>query len=201
MTNVNQAIYQYLTSRRDQVLSAFQSTNTVVNSVRDELNLISPHDVKLQFDQELTMNCEKYWLEAIEPIDGIVFEYDYIYRPNEEAVAYGIIFNGQNSFKLQAEPYSFGYDYGFAALFEAVPGITLTVINPLCKLENLPDIYSSESIAAVKEAYVLTASIALHLALADFVQGSTFERLVRHSPTHFFFQEHDCLSQPVYVAE
>lgn len=200
MTNVNQAIYEYLTNQRTQVLQAFQSTNTVVNSVRERLDSVNLDDVSHQFYQELITNCEQYWLEAIEPIDGILLEYDYIYRPNEEAVAYGIIFHGENSFRLQAEPYHFGYQYGFAALFEAVPGITLSVANPLSELEDFPDKYE-EGVIELKEAYVLTASLALYLSLADFTQSSTFKKLPRHSPTHFFFQEHDCPSQPVYIAK
>ncbi len=199
---INQTIRAYLVDQRAQALYAFVSDDAVFNKVRAQLDGVALNEVKRQFYQELVTNCEQLWLKAAEPINGIIFEYDYIYRENEEAVAYGVLFEHANDLNVQAEPYDIVYNYKFAVLFEAVSGVTLRVLNPLAELEEVDDFFNQGGFSELRDAYVFTAFLGLHDALADFVETSAFKRLVRHSPFHFLIQEHDMgKAYPVYIVD
>ena len=207
--HINPAILTYLTGRRNQALATFQSSQPVFKRLFDQLQTIDTEQVRQNFHNELVANCENHWIHAEELMRGILFEYDYIFRENEHAAAYGVTFG---DFKAQAEPYGFGNFTQFADGFEALPGITLSLSNPLSVIErerfeaNLPDdeleYYTGNprGYTELIDAYTFTAFICLHHALADLSQTPTFNALSRRSPFYFLIDQHDMGdAYPVYV--
>lgn len=206
---INAAILTYLTNRQNKALTEFKSEQPVFNRLFDALETIDTSQVKQQFYDELVTNCQNHWVKPDGLIRGIFFEYDYIFRQNESAAAYGVIFG---DFKAQAEPYDFGNFTEFADQFYALPGVTLSICNPLSALDwqqfkpdvTSSDVYQSPSdfqgYTELIDAYIFTAFICLHHALAGFTQTPTFKSLNRRSPFYFLIDEHDMGdSYPVYV--
>lgn len=195
---INEAIYTYLSNRRSTALAEFEPDSPLSEQLFASINSISIEEVKQQFYKEILSNCEDEWVLYVDLIDGLLFEYDYAFRENEQADAYGIIYEG---FRMQAEPYNIGSNYNFGAGFACVPGITLRLMNPLTAFTEA-GMPVMNGYAALKDSYFFTAFLALHLALTDFVQTEAFAGLKHKLPFHFLIQEHDSgVSYPVCVVE
>lgn len=196
---INQRIRAYLENRRDEAVNTFTSPNLVFKSVYDQLQDVDTKKITGDFYQELIDNCLSKWLHSTKPINGMLFEYDYIFRLDGEAESHGIVFDG---FPIQTEPYGMGFDYSFADNFEGIHGITLSGLNPLIALEQEPDFWYIEGREELTDAYLFTAFVSLHDALSDFVKTTAFGKLNRQLPFHFVIGEHDQGDvYPIYIAE
>lgn len=200
--NHNQAIQTYLTSRREEALSAIRH-NPLTKAVCAQLEATDLTAVTRQFAQEIGATATKWWptLDADKPIDAILFEYDYLYEPNPMADLYGCRFTDPADLHVQAESYFIGWDYDMP--LEALPGITLSLLNPLYLLQNSGNTELFENtklVAELRNAYLFTAFLALHHAVAELVQTDVYEHMPRRRPFHFLIQEHDMAeTYPIYI--
>ncbi len=177
---INQDIHTYLTTQRTNLLELTKS-DELASAVREKLERLDVEDIRQQFCQELIANCEEDWTYTTDFMDGILFEYNDFHSRDEDATAYGIVLDIKDSFKVQAEPYGFVGSYDFAQPMEALPCFTLSVFSGFFQLLSGGLLLSEggEPIHAVNEVaeyYVLTAFLALHDALGDFSQTTSFKK-------------------------
>lgn len=199
--NINSEIRAYLDNQRSMAYNVFKASVPLTNQAKIQFDSLNLEVLSQQFYRELIINCKEYWLEAIELIDGVVFEYDPIHKEDQEADAYGILFNGHSVFKIQPDSYYLGFGISFATLFEAAPGITLTMLNSLIPYMTytFDKIDKLDKFEELMKAYTFTVYLALHDALVVFTKTDEYSQMNKHFPFHFLIGRHEHPSQPVYV--
>lgn len=201
--DTNTKIRDYLSSRRTLSIQRLQQSDGHYQETLNTLLALDLAHCQAQNEAELMASCTEWWLLVEEPVDGILFEYDYYAGGTADAAAYGIPFG---DFRAdQVDPYGFGWHYDFAKGFEALPGARLH------SLERLPESpsWSEQTYLAdekrydlLTNAHKLTAFLVLHDALACFTRTDEFGRLKRRSPFCFVIQEHDNGdTYPLYVVQ
>jgi hypothetical protein len=129
-----------------------------------------------------------FWQEdnrnEINPLDAILFEFNSIYEQAVEAPAYGIV-NWQEP-ELKVSGFDMGYNLDFREGFEAVPGISLSFLQPLEDLLNPEtidelaepeqDMEEISGFQSLSNAYLLSGLVVVHEALAELNQRSIFAK-------------------------
>ncbi|MBO0929866.1 hypothetical protein [Fibrella aquatilis] len=194
---LNKAIRAYLLAERDRYITLALIDAGAAPFISD-LKSIDYGSLSQAYLHEMLENSDEWWPMTEVPFDALLFEYDYLGRLDPTAESYGLRAENPADLKRQTEPYFLGYAYDFAQPIEATPGITLRLLNPLSTVESTNAV---ELMSELKTAYLYAAFVALHDAITEFVSTDSFNKLLRLSPFHFLIQEHDSLTQPLYIVE
>ena len=101
---------------------------------------------------QILENLKEWWtnpekgIKKDEELYAILFEYDYFFQKNVEAVAYGI--GAYENYQIQTDKFDMGHDYDFTTAFYSSPGISLDFFDSLGALDhdNLPEKFKDTTI-------------------------------------------------------
>lgn len=188
--SINQTFQKHLIEAKQVFQAIATEANPLFLKAADELMQLDYEVLKAKMITELTESCQE-WLSDEDykntPIDAILFEHDYTYSNNVEALAYGI--DGDLD----------GYEYDFANGMEAHSGISLI---PYTILSFIDDDYSTlENAIGFDEINGLFGSY-VHLlvqeSFAAFAQSDIFKKIARKPIFFMAFGEHDMNETRLY---
>jgi hypothetical protein len=206
---INNEIRNYLVKNKDFAIQKLKNNlatlHPLIVEVFEDLNKLDLQAIQNQYLQELIDHCENNWTNPKNgynqhiSIQVMFFEYDYFYTNSPQADAYGSIGEG---FRVEFQPYHYGYKHHFVSGIEASKGVTLTSFSPLAKIgDNIPVEYADEDFfneTDIISAYRFTTYLLFHDAIAEFVQTPSFKKLNCAPILHIHIGEHDMDSQPIY---
>lgn len=183
----NQTIHHQFRTYLNEAQIAFQAISDKVNPLFlkavEKLNQLNYDTIKAEMTAQLIESCQN-WLndEAYKniPMDAILFEHDYTYSENIEALAYGI--DGDLS----------GFDYDFLNGIEAHDGIQLKPFNLLSFIDK--DYSTLSKAIGFNELNNLFGSY-VHLLVQEvftaFAQSDIFKKIARKPVFFMALGEHD----------
>ncbi|MGI4862773.1 MAG: hypothetical protein ACRYFZ_02550 [Janthinobacterium lividum] len=201
----NQRIAIFLTERRDKAVKAFQTVPNVHPRFQEAFVVLMGFDFaayRQQLHNEVLQNValwQKDNTAEAKPLDALLFEFNSIYEYAVEARAYGII-DWQEP-EPQVSGFDMGYDFDFQAGIEAVPGISLSFLQPLEELLNPETIdelaepgQDMEGIAgfqSLADAYLFSGLVVVHAVLAELNQRAAFAEIGLKPTGLFLLGGHD----------
>lgn len=201
----NQNIAEFLSEQRDRAIGDFQTTPNAHPRFQETFAVLAGFDFVAYHQQlrsEILQNVV-FWQKggAVEanPLDAVLFEFNSIYECAVEARAYGII-DWQEP-EMQVTGFEMGYNYSFLDEFEAVPGISLSFLQPIEDLlspetidgfiEPGQDMEEVPGFRSLVNAFLFSGLVAVHNVLAELDQRSTFAQLELKSKGLFLLGGHD----------
>ena len=201
----NKEIFSFLCEQRDKAIEAFQTTADVHPRFQEALATLVAFDFAVyrqQLRQEIIQHVA-FWRAnnpgAAELVDAVLFEFNSIYEGATEAAAYGIVDWQKPAF--EAGGFDMGFDYNFRKGFEAVPGITLSFLQPLEDLLNPATIdelaepeQEMEEVAgfqSLANAYLFSGLLPIHQVLVDLNQQAIFAEVTLKPDGLFLLGGHD----------
>ena len=151
----NEILRTNLLKRRETCLStirAISELDAYLKAVYETLNRFDFNTYKQKIEREILENLKQWWtnpekgIKKDEELYAILFEYDYFFQKNVEAVAYGI--GAYENYQIQTDKFDMGYDYDFTTAFYSSPGISLNFFDSLEALDhdNLPEKFKDTTI-------------------------------------------------------
>lgn len=201
----NQHIANFLHERRDKAVEAFQAAPSVHPRFQETFSALLSFDFaayRQQLHDEILQNVA-LWQNAntteAKPLDALLFEFNSIYEWAVEARAYGIV-DWQKP-EPRASGFDMGYDYGFQGDFEAVPGISLSFLQPLEDLlapetihelaEPEQDMEEISGFQPLADAYLFSGLVVVHETLVALNQRSIFAKIGLKPDGLFLLGGHD----------
>ena len=151
----NEILRTNLLKRRETCLStirAISELDAYLKAVYETLNRFDFNTYKQKLEREILENLKQWWtnpekgIKKDEELYAILFEYDYFFQKNVEAVAYGI--GAYENYQIQTDKFDMGYDYDFTTAFYSSPGISLNFFDSLEALDHdsLPEKFKDTTI-------------------------------------------------------
>lgn len=151
----NKSIQNNLSLKKTKCLAALNSNENLDPLFKEILEKIIGFDFenyKRNLEVEILANLKNWWsnsekgIKKEEELYAILFEYDYFFKKDVNATAYGI--GEWRDYKVQADKFNMGFDYDFTSEFYAHPGIQLNFFDSLESLDpnNLPERFEEENI-------------------------------------------------------
>lgn len=198
----NLKIGQYLKAHFNSYKAKFLGLKDVHPTFMEIYKALDKFDItayKTKVSLEIKTNLKEWWTNPSRDIDpnevvySILFEYDYFYRKDVTAEAYGIVvFEG---FKSYTKNFNMEYDYDFTAGFYAMPGITLNFFDELEKidLDENSEGYNGSGIGyeEILKIYALHGFFILHEVFAELGQKGIFKAINAKKGFMFMIGEHD----------
>jgi len=154
-TMTNKLIRKNLIKRIESCLSTLNSISDLDSYLKDifkNLNKFDFNKYKQSVETEILENLNEWWtnkdkgIKKEEELFAILFEYDYFFRKNVEATAYGI--GKWKDYQVETDKFDMSFNYDFASEFYACPGIKLNFFDSLEALDysNLPEKYITNNL-------------------------------------------------------
>ncbi len=151
----NELIRKNLTKRKESYLSVLNSIPNLDSYLKEILKNLNKFDFssyKQNLENEILENLKEWWtnsnkgIKKEEQLFAILFEYDFFFKKNVEATAYGI--EEWKDYRAQTDKFNMGFNYDFATEFYACPGIKLNFFDSLEALDhsNLPEKYTNNNL-------------------------------------------------------
>lgn len=211
---MNTEIKNLLNGELEKHLRTFLDTHDLhplLQPFRDQVSIdISAAATAMQ--AELAQNIVEWWTNKAQDVDTetpltcISLEYNYLGEPDAEALAYGI---GTLGTPLDLNMSTQKLDlFDFVDGFEAMPGVTLSICNPLSHLDDMwqeDEAYENLDLArldgywSLVGIYRTSAYLALHEAFGQLDARGALDAINYEAPLHFVIGEHDSGVTIVYV--
>lgn len=180
---INQRFQKYLTEAKHAFQAIASEANPLFLKAVDKLLQLDYETVKAEMIAELIESCAE-WLNDEEykntPMNAILFEHDYTYLDNVEALTYGVV--GDLS----------GYNYDFANGMEAHTGISLM---PYTMLSFIDEDYATLSEAVgfgeLNDLFGSYSHLLVQESFAAFAQLDIFKKIARKPIFFMALGEHD----------
>lgn len=221
----NEILKTNLLKRRETCLStisAIPELDAYLKAIYKTLNRFDFNAYKQKIEKEILENLKEWWtnpekgINKDEELYAILFEYDYFFHKNVEAVAYGI--GAYENYQIQTDKFDMGYDYDFTTAFYSSPGISLNFFDSLEALDhdNLPEKFKDTTInfdelkigelievdglndiedllgyQEIIELHKLQGMLAIHEVLVKLDIEKEFESLNYKDNFMFLIDEHD----------
>jgi hypothetical protein len=184
----NQHIASFLRQRRDEAVRDFLATPSVHPRFRETFASLLGFDFvayRQQIHDEILQNVALWQRDTTteaKPLDAVLFEFNGIYEWAVEAQAYGIV-DWQKP-ELRVSGFDMGYDLDFRSDFEAVPGISLSFLQPLEDLLNpetidelaapKQDMEEVPGFQSLADAFLCSGLVVVHEALVELNRQAVF---------------------------
>lgn len=221
----NEILRTNLLKRRETCIStirAIPELDAYLKAIYKTLNRFDFNAYKQKIEKEILENLKEWWtnpekgIKKDEELYAILFEYDYFFQKNVEAVAYGI--GAYENYQIQTDKFDMGYDYDFTTAFYSSPGISLNFFDSLEALDhdNLPEKFKDTTIdfdelkigepievdglndiedllgyQEIIELHKLQGMLAIHEVLVKLDVEKEFESLNYKDNFMFLIDEHD----------
>ena len=221
----NEVLKTNLLTRRETCIStirAIPELDAYLKAIYKTLNRFDFNAYKQKIEKEILENLKEWWtnpekgIKKDEELYAILFEYDYFFQKNVEAVAYGI--GAYENYQIQTDKFDMGHDYDFTTAFYSSPGISLDFFDSLGALDhdNLPEKFKDTTIDFDKlkigepievdglndiedllgyqeiiELHKLQGMLAIHEVLVKLDVEKEFESLNYKDNFMFLIAEHD----------
>lgn len=221
----NEILRTNLLKRRETCLStirAIPELDAYLKAIYKTINRFDFNAYKQKIEKEILENLKEWWtnpekgIKKDEELYAILFEYDYFFQKNVEAVAYGI--GAYENYQIQTDKFDMGYDYDFTTAFYSSPGISLNFFDSLEALDhdNLPEKFKDTTIdfdelkigepievdglndiedllgyQEIIELHKLQGMLAIHEVLVKLDIEKEFESLNYKDNFMFLIDEHD----------
>lgn len=181
--SINQQFKTYLEEARQAFQAIADEANPLFREAVNRLNQADYDTMKAEMVAKLIESCQN-WLseEAYKnaPMDAILFEHDYTYSENIEALAYGI--DGDLS----------SFDYDFLNGIEAHDGIPLIPFTMLAFIDEEYATLSEEvGFEEINSLFGSYTHLLVQEAFTDFAQSDIFKKIARKSIFFMALGEHD----------
>lgn len=188
--SINQQYKTYLKEARQAFQAIAPKANPLFLKAVDKLIQVDYDKMKAEMVEKLIESCQE-WLNDEEyknaPMDVILFEHDYTYSENIEALAYGI--DGDLD----------GFDYDFLNGIEAHEGISLI---PFTMLAFIDDDYTilSESVgfSELNGLFGSYTHLLVQESFTAFAQSDIFKKVARKPVFFMALGEHDMKESRLY---
>ena len=221
----NEILKTNLLKRRETCLSticAIPELDAYLKAIYKTLNRFDFNAYKQKIEKEILENLKEWWtnpekgIKKDEELYAILFEYDYFFQKNVEAVAYGI--GAYENYQIQTDKFDMGYDYDFTTAFYSSPGISVNFFDSLEALDhdNLPEKFKDTTLdfdelkigepievdglndiedllgyQEIIELHKLQGMLAIHEVLVKLDVEKEFESLNYKDNFMFLIDEHD----------
>lgn len=203
----NQQIAGYLQEQRDNALKSFQAVSDLHPHFQTCFATLMNFDFityRQQLRDEILRNVTHWQAqeesgEAVKLLDALLFEFNSIYEWSVDANAYGVV-DWQDA-SVQIEGFDMGFHYDFRKKFEAVPGISLSFLQPLEDLlhpdviieiaepeQNMEDILGFQHLA---DSYLFSGLVPVHEVLIELSQQNIFAAVGLKPAAQFLLGGHD----------
>lgn len=206
-TTPNDKISNYLKAQLDSYKSKLKVLPNLAPVLSDLFQKLEQFDFEIYkktAEKEIEHNLTEWWanpskwVNPDEIIYSILFEYDLSYFAKDvEALAYGIV--SWENFRLHTKGFDMGYNYDFAAGFEAVPGITLNFLDNLEKLDRLnlsedidiDELFDTEGYQELLKTYIFSGLVALNEVFCSLDKKDILKKIKSKKGFMFIIGEHD----------
>ncbi len=209
----NQAIAEFLSEQRDKAIRDFQTISNAHPRFQETFVILVNFDFVAyhqQLHSEILQNLIFWQSEGTaeaKPLDAILFEFNSIYEHAVEARAYGII-DWQEP-ELRVAGFDMGYNYSFQDGFEAVPGTSLSFLQPVEDLlspetidefvEPEQDMEEIPGFQLLVNAFLFSGLVVVHNVLVELDQLSAFAKIELKPKGLFLLGGHDTgLVYPIF---
>ncbi|MBJ6142196.1 hypothetical protein [Hymenobacter sp. BT559] len=201
----NQHIANFLRQRRDEAVKAFQAAPNVHPRFQEAFASLLGFDFvayRQQLHDEILQNVVLWQGDTnteAKPLDAVLFEFNSIYEWAVEARAYGIV-DWQKP-EPQVSGFDMGYNLDFRSDFEAIPGLSLSFLQPLEDLlnpETIDELAEPEQdmeevlgFQPLADAFLFSGLIVVHETLVELNRHSAFAKIGLELNGLFLLGGHD----------